>query len=117
MLGRRAWISPSPKAQADGRSEERLTWCSGPKLPIIDELGYLPFEKNAANLFFQLVSRRCERAATLATTSRSVGEWGETFGDVVVAVAILDRLLHHSQVMTIRGGSSRLKGKRKSGLV
>lgn len=105
------------KAQAEGRLEERLSYYAGPKLLIIDELGYLPFEKHAANLFFQLVSRRYERAATMITTNRSVGEWGEIFGDVVVAAAILDRLLHHSQVLTIRGESFRLKGKRKSGLV
>jgi len=105
------------KAQAEGRLEERLSYYAGPKLLIIDELGYLPFEKNAANLFFQLVSRRYERAATMITTNRSVGEWGEIFGDVVVAAAILDRLLHHSLVLTIRGESFRLKGKRKSGLV
>jgi DNA replication protein DnaC len=105
------------KAQAEGRLEERLSYYAGPKLLIIDELGYLPFEKNAASLFFQLVSRRYERSATMITTNRSVGEWGEIFGDVIVAAAILDRLLHHSQVMTIRGDSFRLKGKRKSGLV
>jgi DNA replication protein DnaC len=105
------------KAQVEGRLEERLSYYAGPKLLIIDELGYLPFEKNAANLFFQLVSRRYERSATMITTNRSVGEWGEIFGDVVVAAAILDRLLHHSQVLTIRGESFRLKGKRKSGLV
>lgn len=105
------------KAQMEGRLEERLTYFSGPKLLIIDELGYLPLEKSAANLFFQLVSRRYERAATMITTNRSVNEWGEVFGDSVVAAAILDRLLHHSQVLTIRGDSYRLKTKRKSGLV
>jgi len=110
-------IAVLAKAQAEGRLEERLSYYAGPKLLIIDELGYLPLEKNAANLFFQLVSRRYERAATLITTNRSVGEWGEIFGDVVVAAAILDRLLHHSQVITIRGDSFRLKAKRKSGLV
>lgn len=104
------------KAQAEGRLEERLSYYAGPKLLIIDELGYLPLEKNAANLFFQLVSRRYERAATLITTNRSVGEWGEIFGDTVVAAAILDRLLHHSQVITIRGDSFRLRAKRKAGL-
>lgn len=105
------------KAQVEGRLEERLTYYAGPKLLIIDELGYLPLEKNAANLFFQLISRRYERAATMITTNRSVNEWGEVFGDTVVAAAILDRLLHHSQVLTIRGDSYRLKAKRKSGLV
>jgi len=110
-------IAVLAKAQADGRLEERLSYYTGPKLLIIDELGYLPLEKNAANLFFQLISRRYEKSATLITTNRSVNEWGEIFGDVVVAAAILDRLLHHSQVLTIRGDSFRLKAKRKSGLV
>src|SRR3546814_7255728 len=72
------------------------------KLLIVDELGYLPFETNAAHLFFQLVSRRYERGSMLVTSNRSVGEWGSVFGDAVVATAILDRLLHHSHVITIR---------------
>jgi DNA replication protein DnaC len=84
---------------------------------IIDELGYLPFEPSAAHLFFQLVSRRYEKGAILLTSNRSVGEWGTVFGDPVVATAILDRLLHHSHVITIRGDSYRLKEKRRSGLV
>ena len=88
-----------------------------PKLLIIDELGYLPFEPNAAHLFFQLVSRRYERGSVLITSNRPVGEWGTVFGDPVVATAILDRLLHHSHVITIRGDSYRLKEKRRSGLV
>src|SRR3546814_3472150 len=88
-----------------------------PKLLIVDELGYLPFETNAAHLFFQLVSRRYERGSMLVTSNRSVGEWGGVFGDAVVATAILDRLLHHSQVITIRGDSYRLREKRRAGLV
>jgi DNA replication protein DnaC len=71
----------------------------------------------ALNLFFQLVSRRYEHSAIMITTNRSVGGWGEIFRDVIVAAAILDRPLHHSQVLTIRGESFRLKGNRKSGLV
>ncbi|PIK73875.1 hypothetical protein CS379_05830, partial [Methylobacterium frigidaeris] len=67
--------------------------------------GYLPFEPDAAHLFFQLVSRRYERGAMLLTSNRAVGEWGTVFGDAVVATAILDRLLHHSHVVTIRGDS------------
>lgn len=90
---------------------------SRPKLLIIDELGYFPFEANAANLFFQLVSRRYERGSILITSNRSVGEWGSVFGDPVVATAILDRLLHHSTVITIRGDSYRLREKRRSGLL
>jgi DNA replication protein DnaC len=76
----------------------------------------LPFETNAAHLFFQLVSRRYERGSMLIASNRAVGEWGTVFGDAVVATAILDRLLHHSQVITIRGDSYRLREKRRSGL-
>lgn len=101
----------------ENRLEDRLIHFSKPKLLIIDELGYLPFEKDAAHLFFQLVSRRYERCATLLTTNRSIGEWGEIFGDTVIATAILDRLLHHSHVVTIRGESYRLREKRRSGLI
>lgn len=105
------------RAHAEGRLEEKLTHLAKPMLLVIDELGYLPFEANAAHLFFQLVSRRYERGATLLTSNRCVAEWGGVFGDAVVATAILDRLLHHSHVVTIRGDSYRLKAKRKSGLV
>ena len=96
---------------------QRLAFYAKPKLLIIDELGYLPFEPNAAHVFFQLVSRRYERGSLMITSNRSVGEWGTVFGDPVVATAILDRLLHHSQVITIRGDSYRLREKRRAGLI
>jgi len=96
---------------------KRLTHYAKPKLLIVDELGYLPFEPNAAHLFFQLVSRRYEKGAMLVTSNRAVGEWGAVFGDPVVATAILDRLLHHSHVITIRGDSYRLREKRRAGLI
>lgn len=105
------------KAHQDGHLEEKITAYAIPKLLIIDELGYLPFDPKAAHLFFQLVSRRYEKGSTLITSNRSVGEWGEVFGDPVVATAILDRLLHHSHIVTIRGESYRLKEKRRSGLM
>jgi DNA replication protein DnaC len=105
------------KGHAEGRLEERFAHFAKPKLLIIDELGYLPFEPNAAHLFFQLVSRRYEKGAILLTSNRSVGDGGAVFGDPVVATAILDRLLHHSHVITIRGDSYRLKEKRRSGLL
>lgn len=105
------------KAQEEGRFEERLVVYGKPKLIIIDELGYLPFEPRAAHLLFQLIARRYERGSVLLTSNRSVGEWGEVFGDAVVATAILDRLLHHSHVLTIRGESYRLKEKRRTGLM
>jgi DNA replication protein DnaC len=94
-----------------------LSHLAKPKLLIVDELGYLPFEPHAAPLFFPLVSRRDERGSLLVTSHRSIGEWGEVFGDAVVATAILDRLLHPSQVITLRGESDRLREKRRSGLL
>jgi DNA replication protein DnaC len=112
-----ALVAGLSKAHAEGRLEERLSFYGKPKLLIVDELGYLPFDPNAAHLFFQLVSRRYERGSLLLTSNRSVGEWGTVFGDPVVATAILDRLLHHSHVVTIRGDSYRLREKRRAGLL
>jgi DNA replication protein DnaC len=112
-----ALVAQLVKAQGEGRLAERLMHFSKPKLLIVDELGYLPFAPEAAHLFFQLVSRRYERGALLITSNRAVGEWGSVFGDPVVATAILDRLLHHSHVITIRGDSYRLRAKRRSGLL
>jgi DNA replication protein DnaC len=115
-------VAQLAKAQADGRLEERLTHYAKPKLLIpafvgTDELGYLPFEPDATHLFFQLVSRRYERGAMLVTSNRAVGRMGSVSGDPVVATATLDRLLHHSHVLTIRGDSYRLSEKRRSGLL
>jgi DNA replication protein DnaC len=112
-----ALLTQLMKGHQEGRLEERITQFSKAKLLIVDELGYLPFEPKAAHLFFQLVSKRYEKGSILITSNRSVGEWGEVFGDSVVATAILDRLLHHSHVVTIRGESYRLKEKRRSGLI
>ena len=105
------------RAESEGRLEERLTHLSKPKLLIIDELGYLPFERRAAHLLFQLVNRRYERGSLILTSNQPVGNWGDVFGDVVLATAILDRLLHHSHVITIKGDSYRLREKRKAGLL
>lgn len=112
-----ALVAALAKAHVEGRLEDRLTHYAKPRLLIVDELGYLPFEPDAAHLFFQLVSRRYERGAMLVTSNRAIGEWGTIFGDPVVATAILDRLLHHSHVVTIRGESYRLREKRRSGLL
>jgi DNA replication protein DnaC len=106
------------KGHSEGKLEERLARYAKPKLLIIDELGYLPLEPQAAHLLFALVSRRYERGGSmLVTSNRSVGEWGLVLNDQVVATAILDRLLHHSHVLTIRGDSYRLREKRRSGLL
>jgi DNA replication protein DnaC len=76
---------------------ERLGFFAKPKLLIVDEFGYLPFETNAAHLFFQLVSRRYERGSVLITSNRAVGEWGNVFGDPVVAKYVLARM-HNSPI-------------------
>jgi len=110
-------ITALSRAQGQGTLEARLTQYSKSRLLIIDELGYLPLEHEAAYLFFQLISRCYERGSVLITSNRPVMEWGEVFGDQVVATAILDRLLHHSHVLTIRGDSYRLREKRRSGLL
>ena len=112
-----ALVAGLVKAQAEKRLDEKLMGLAKPKLLIIDELGYLPLEPDAAHLFFQLVSRRYETGAMLITSNRSVAEWGTVFADPVVATAILDRLIHHSHVLTIRGDSYRLRAKRQSGLI
>ena len=114
FTGAMEMVANLAKAQADGRLEERLIHYAKPKLLIVDELGYLPLEPEAAHLFFQLVSRRYERGAMLVTSNRSVGEWGTVFGDPVVATAILDRLLHHSHVVTIRGDSYPRKASQRA---
>jgi DNA replication protein DnaC len=110
-------VASLAKAHAEKRLEDRLLSLAKPKLLIVDELGYLPLEPDAAHLLFQLVSRRYEKGAMLITSNRTISEWGTVFGDAVVATAILDRLLHHSHVITIRGDSYRLRAKRRSGLL
>lgn len=105
------------KAESEGNLELKLSEFAKPRLLIVDELGYLPFERRAAHLFFQLVNRRYERGSLLITTNQRVSEWGSVFGDEVLATAILDRLLHHSHTLMILGESYRLREKRKSGLI
>ena len=117
MVSATTLVAGLAKAHGEGTLDARITHFAKPELLIIDELGYLPFEVDAAHLFFQLVSTRYEAGAILLTSNRSVAEWGEVFADAVVATAILDRLLHHSHIITIRGDSYRLKEKRRSGLL
>jgi DNA replication protein DnaC len=87
-----------------------------PKLLVIDEVGYLPLGRDAATWFFELVSRRYERGSIVLTSNKSYGDWGSLFPDVALASAILDRLLHHSTTISIRGDSYRLKDKRRAGV-
>jgi DNA replication protein DnaC len=80
-------------------------------LLVVDEVGYIPFEAEAANLFFQLVSSRYERASLIVTSNKVFGRWGEVFGDDVVAAAMIDRLVHHAEVIALKGDSYRLKDR------
>lgn len=84
------------------------------KVLIIDEVGYLPFDKQGANLFFQLVSKKYEKSTIILTSNRSFREWGEVFTDNVIASAILDRLLHHATVINIKGNSYRLRDRKSN---
>jgi DNA replication protein DnaC len=104
------------RAQQENRLERRMRVYLAPKLLIIDEVGYLRLDPASATLFFQLVSARYERGSIVLTSNKTFGEWGEVFGDPVIATAILDRLLHHSHILNIRGESYRLKEKRRAGL-
>jgi DNA replication protein DnaC len=110
-------VSALTRAHQENRLEDRLKVLCQPKLLIIDEIGYLPLERLGANLFFQLVSRRYERGSILITSNQSLTGWGQVFGDQVIATAILDRLLHHSTIVNIKGESYRLKEKRRAGLL
>jgi DNA replication protein DnaC len=80
-------------------------------LLVIDEVGYIPFEADAANLFFQFISARYERASVIVTSNKPFGRWGDTFGDPVVAAAMIDRLVHHAEVISLKGDSYRLKDR------
>ena len=105
------------KAQQENRLERQMQLLVCPKLLVLDEIGYLPMNHEEASLFFQLVSRRYEKASTILTSNKSYSDWGEIFGDQVIATAILDRLLHHATTVNIKGESYRLKEKRRAGLL
>ncbi|MBF7054106.1 ATP-binding protein [Halomonas sp. KAO] len=105
------------KAREENRLERILAQLSYPRVLILDEIGYLPLSRDEANLFFRLVSRRYEKASLILTSNKSFTDWGDVFGDPVLATAILDRLLHHSTTINIKGESYRLKEKRKAGLL
>nr|WP_072865938.1 ATP-binding protein [Marinitoga sp. 1154] len=104
-------MSQLKKALKENRLETRLKHFSKYKVLIIDEIGYLPIDTDASNLFFQLISKRYEKHSTIITTNMPFSSWGEIFGSPVLAQAILDRLLHHSHVISIKGDSYRLKEK------
>jgi DNA replication protein DnaC len=100
----------------EDRLGHRLDTLCRPKLLILDEMGYFPLDRVAAQFLFQLVSRRYQRGSIILTSNKSYGDWGDIFADQVLAAAILDRLLHYSTTLNIRGQSYRLREKRKAGV-
>ena len=105
------WVDRLADAHHTSRLQHELTRLARYPLLVIDEVGYIPFEPEAANLFFQLVSSRYERASLIVTSNKPFGRWGEVFGDAAVAAAMIDRLVHHAEVISLKGDSYRLKDR------
>jgi len=102
-------IATLSKAEREGALREKIRYFCRFSLLIVDEIGYLPVIPGGGNLFFQLVNARYEKGAMILTSNRGFAEWGDIFGDPVVATALLDRLLHHAVVFQVEGSSYRLR--------
>ncbi|MFJ2614755.1 IS21-like element helper ATPase IstB [Streptomyces sp. NPDC087529] len=105
------WVDRLAATHHTGRLQDELVRLGRYPLIVIDEVGYIPFEAEAANLFFQLISNRYERASVIVTSNKPFGRWGETFGDETVAAAMIDRLVHHAEVHSLKGESYRMRGR------
>lgn len=105
------WVARLGRAHNAGDFHLALRNLGRVPLLIIDEVGYIPFDAEAANLFFQLISSRYERASVIVTSNKPFGRWGEVFGDQAVAAAMIDRLVHHAEVVNLKGDSYRLKDR------
>jgi DNA replication protein DnaC len=105
------WVDKLAYTHSIARLQTELARLSRYPLLVVDEVGYIPLEPEVANLFFQLVSSRYERASLIVTSNKPFGRWGEVFGDEVVAAAMIDRLVHHAEVVSLRGDSYRLKSR------
>ena len=105
------WVVRLADAQRQGRLAEELKRLERFPLLVVDEVGYIPFDPQAANLMFMLVSSRYERASLIVTSNKPFSAWGEIFGDEVVAAAMIDRLVHHAEILNLKGDSYRLKDK------
>ncbi len=108
-------IATLTKALSEGKLEDKLKLYTVPRLLIVDEIGYLPIDRQGANLFFQLISRRYEKGPMILTSNQSFGAWGEVFGDRVIATAILDRVLHHAITVTMKGTQTVFAGQPLAG--
>jgi DNA replication protein DnaC len=107
------WITRLADAHRSNRLEVELKKIRRYKLIIIDEVGYIPFDQDAANHFFQLIASRYEQGSVMVTSNLPFGRWGETFSDDVVATAMIDRLVHHAEVLTLNGDSYRTRQRRE----
>src|SRR3954464_12571831 len=105
------WVALLAEAQRLGRLDSELDRLQRIPLLVVDEVGYIPFDPQAANLMFMLVSRRYERASLIVTSNKPFSAWGEIFGDDVVAAAMIDRLVHHAEILALKGDSYRLKDR------
>src|SRR5215212_7203785 len=105
------WVALLADAQRQGRLDTELDKLQRVALLVCDEVGYIPFDPQAANLMFMLVSRRYERASMIVTSNKPFSAWGEIFGDDVTAAAMIDRLVHHAEILALKGDSYRLKDR------
>jgi DNA replication protein DnaC len=105
------WVALLSDAQRHDRLDDELMRLQRIPLLVVDEVGYIPFDPHAANLMFMLVSRRYERASLIVTSNKPFSSWGEIFGDDVVAAAMIDRLIHHAEIVALKGDSYRLKDR------
>src|SRR5713101_7343522 len=105
------WVARLAEAQRQGRLDEELRRLLWTPLLVVDEVGYIPFDAQAANLMFSLVSSRYERASLVVTSNKPFSAWGEIFGDEVVAAAMIDRLVHHAEILSLKGDSYRLRDR------
>jgi DNA replication protein DnaC len=105
------WVARLGDAKRQGNLEPELRRLGFVPLIVVDEVGYIPFDPEAANLMFSLVSARYERASVIVTSNKPFSAWGDIFGDEVVAAAMIDRLVHHAEILALKGDSYRLRDK------
>src|SRR6059058_5397201 len=105
------WVALLADAQRLGRLDDELDRLQRIALLVVDEVGYIPFDPQAANLMFMLVARRYERASLIVTSNKPFSAWGEIFGDEVTAAAMIDRLVHHAEILALKGDSYRLRDR------
>lgn len=107
-----SWVGRLQAAHTEGRLEAELKRLRRYRLLIVDEIGYLPFDSDAANLFFQLVASRYEQGSILLTSNMAFSRWGAIFSDDIIAAAMIDRLVHHAEVLSLAGDSYRTRARR-----